>query len=64
MDAAAGPPAFGILGDPNAKIGSVWIFAFPLFVHNRLEWDETIPGSRDMTTMPNYVGKPVVIRMT
>jgi hypothetical protein len=28
---AAGPPSFGILGVPNAKIGSVWRFAFPLF---------------------------------
>ncbi|MEU0030816.1 hypothetical protein [Streptomyces sp. NPDC006335] len=32
--AAAGPPSVGILGVPNAKIGSVWRFAFPLFVNN------------------------------
>ena len=30
----AGPPSVGILGVPNAKIGSVWRFAFPLFVNN------------------------------
>ncbi|MEV6510071.1 hypothetical protein [Streptomyces sp. NPDC051642] len=98
--AAAGPPSVGILGVPDAKLGSVWRFAFPLFVNKsrttvritsvRLayvpsgaqvegyplysmkdtngyildseEGERNIPGSRDMTTMPDYAGKPIVIR--
>jgi len=98
--AAAGPPSVGILGVPNAKIGNVWRFAFPLFTNNskttvritsvRLdnvpsgaqvegypvysmkdtngyildseEGDKNVSGSRDMTKMPNYAGKPIVIR--
>lgn len=31
--AADGPPAAGLLGVPNAKIGTTWRFAFPLFVN-------------------------------
>ena len=98
--AAVGPPSVGILGVPDAKLGSVWRFAFPLFVNKskstvritsvRLkgvpagaqvegyplysmkdtngyildseEEDKNIAGSRDMTSMPDYAGKPVVIR--
>lgn len=97
---AAGPPASGVLGVPNAKVGSVWRFAFPLFSNNSkttvritsvrldsipsgakvegypvysmkdtngyildsMEGDKNVPGSRDMTKMPNYAGKPIVIR--
>jgi hypothetical protein len=97
---ATGPPAAGILGYPDARIGMVWRFAFPLFVNNSrttvritsvrldhvppgarvegypvysmkdtdgyildsLEGDKNAPGARDMTTMPNYAGKPLVIR--
>ncbi|GGN32246.1 hypothetical protein GCM10011578_070760 [Streptomyces fuscichromogenes] len=97
---AAGPPAFGILGYPHAKVGMVWRFAFPLFVNrsrttvritsvrldhvpsgarvegysvysakdtdgyilDSMEGDKNVPGSRDMTTMPDYSGRPLVIR--
>ncbi|MFD4501365.1 hypothetical protein [Streptomyces sp. NPDC058457] len=97
---AAGPPAVGILGYPHAKIGTVWRFAFPLFVNNSgttvritsvrldhvpsgaqvegypvysmkdtngyildsLEGDTNAAGTRDMTTMPDYAGRPIVIR--
>ncbi|MER7187830.1 hypothetical protein ABT404_51670 [Streptomyces hyaluromycini] len=97
---AAGPPAFGILGYPHARIGTVWRFAFPLFVNNSsmtvritsvrldhvppgarvegypvysakdtngyildsMEGEKNVPGSRDMTTMPDYAGRPIVIR--
>ncbi|MFC8520441.1 hypothetical protein [Streptomyces sp. NPDC057257] len=98
--AAAGPPSVGILGVPDAKIGTTWRFAFPLFVNNSkttvhvtsvrlgnvpsgavvkgyplysmkdtngyildsMEGDKNVPGSRDMTKMPDYAGKPIVIR--
>ncbi|MEU9452014.1 hypothetical protein [Streptomyces sp. NPDC048277] len=97
---ADGPPAFGILGVPDAKLGTTWRFAFPLFVNNSkttvritsvrlddvptgariegyplysmkdtdgyildsLEGDKNAPGTRDMTTMPDYADKPLVIR--
>ncbi|WP_369228006.1 hypothetical protein AB5J52_47935 [Streptomyces sp. R39] len=97
---ADGPPSAGVLGIPNAKIGTTWRFAFPLFVNDSkttvritsvrldnvpagakiegyplysmkdtngyilgsLEGSKNTAGTRDMTKMPNYAGKPVVIR--